>query len=662
MKSIKTKLVVYFSVLVLLSSITVGVISVGRASDTLIHEAELGLETIVFESARVAESRIETQKQNLIVIAGMQDIQSMDWILQRPALQRQLQRTNFLELGIVDTNGTARYSDGSTSQLGEREYVKRALKGETNVSDIMVSKVTNEIVMMFATPIESGGRVVGALIGRRDEKELSNITDDVKFGEKSYAYIINSKGIVVAHPNRDRVANQYNPIEEAKNDKNQQSVATLFERMLAEKTGVSDYFFEGNDLYAGYTPIEGSDWILVITANEEEVLDAIPTMRNGIIIAVSIILLISVCATYFIGNVIAKPIIMAVQHSEKIVSLDLTQDIPEVFLKKKDEIGSLAIGLQKLTDSLRQIVKEIDQSSEQVAATSEELTATTQQSAIASEEVAKTAEEIAIGASDQARNTEEGSSKAILLGDIIEEDQNHMKNLTSASNKVTEVVNEGLKEIDNLSKITEESNNASKAIYEVILKTNESSGKIGQASNVIASIAEQTNLLALNAAIEAARAGDAGRGFAVVAEEIRKLAEQSSSSTMDIDQMVNDLQRNSQDAVITMEKLASITDEQTKSVIDNKDKYILISEAMKESENEVEVLNSSGKEMEKMKNEILDTLQNLSAIAEENSAATEEVTAAMEEQSSSIEEIASASEELANLAQNLQTVINRFKV
>ncbi|MBE6069396.1 MAG: methyl-accepting chemotaxis protein [Clostridium lundense] len=661
MKSIKTRLIVYFSILILLSSTALSIISLQKASNSLRKEAEKSLSSLAIQGSKVIASRIETQKLTLEMIALEADIQGMDWKIQKPVLQRQIKRTNFIDIAVVHLDGTAYYSDGTISKLGDRDYIKKALSGETNISDLLVSGVTNEPVLMYATPIKNGGKVVGALVGRRDGISLSNSSDDIGYGNEGYSYIININGTVIGHPDREKVLNQYNPIEEAKNDESQKSVAALLEKALTEKTGISDYSFEGKDLYAGYAPIEGTDWMLIITANQNEVLSAIPALQATNIIVTIVILLISIAITYLISNSMVKPIIATIQHSEKIANLDVTEDIPEIFLKKKDEIGALAKALQDIINSLREIISEISNSAEQVSAASEELTATSQQSASAAEEVSRTVEEIAMGASDQARSTENGSSEAALLGEIIEKDQEHVKALNNASNKVIEVVNDGLKEIDNLSKITEESNDATQEIYEVILKTNDSSNKIGQASSVIASIAEQTNLLALNAAIESARAGEAGRGFSVVAEEIRKLAEQSSTSTKDIDGMVNELQSNAKNAVKTMERLSNISKEQVNSVVNSKDKYMLIDEAMKETEKAVKQLNVSGEEMERTKCEILDVLQKLSGIAEENAAATEEATASMEEQSASIEEIAGSSESLSNLAQNLQAIIMKFK-
>ncbi len=360
------------------------------------------------------------------------------------------------------------------------------------------------------------------------------------------------------------------------------------------------------------------------------------------------------------GYSITKPIIDTVHHSEKIANLDISVDVAQKYRNKKDEIGTLSRALQSITDSIRGVVSDINYSAEQLAAASEELTATSQQSASASEEVSITVEEIAKGASDQASYTEDGSLKANLLGEVIEKDQDYLKGLNTATDKVAEVLSKGLEEIEFLSQKTEENNRASKEIHEVILKTDESSIRIGQASNVIASIAQQTNLLALNAAIEAARAGESGKGFSVVAGEIKRLAEKSAASTKDIDEMVQDLQKNSQEAVKTIQEMSKVINEQTESVNNNKNSYLAIEEAIKGAVIGVKQLNVSGNEMEKMKTEILDSLQNLSAIAEENAASTQQVTASIEEQTASVEDIAKSSEALANLAQDLQTIIRKF--
>lgn len=661
MKSIRTKLVLYFVILILLAATLIGIIAIDYSRNTITQEAEETLLYLASDGANFVESKIETETLTLEMVALRAVIEGMDWGEQRPVLERVTEQTNFSIIGVTKLDGNTYFPNGTSMQLGDTDYLKRALNGETAISNLLVDPETKELNIMFATPIRNNGRIVGALVARRDGEFLSEITDSIKFGETGYSYMIDSDGTDIAHPNREFVLSRYNSIEDAKNNKLAQPLADSMKVALNEKTGVNAYSYNGQDLYIAYSPVEETDWILIATADADEVLGAIRPMRNKVVAYITFIVLASFVITFFIGNSITKPIILATAHLEEMANLDMTREVPEEFLKKKDEMGILAKSIESITLNLRNIIREIDQSANHVAATSEELTATSQETATASEEVAKVADEIATGAADQAANTEEGSSKAILLGDTIEKDQEFMSEVYAALNRVNNVVNDGLKEMDNLSRITDENNLTTKEIYEVILKTNESSGEIGQASNVISSIAEQTNLLALNAAIEAARAGEAGRGFAVVADEIRKLAEQSSASTMDIDKIVSDLQKNAQEAVYTMEKVSEAVNEQTESVNSNKDKYMLIGEEMKQSEKAVKQLSESGQEMNSMKDDILHTLENLSAIAEENSASTQEVTASMEEQAASIEEIASASEGLASLAENLQSIIRRIK-
>lgn len=662
-KSIKMKLIVGFSMLILLSNMGIGFISLFQSSKAITNVAEKGLLKIAEDAAKIAEREMDIQKKTIEMLSEREDIQDMDWEIQKIVLLQQLGRTDFLDLAVVTPDGTARYSNGTTSELGDREYIKKAFEGNVWVSDLIVSRVTNNVVIMYAAPIRKDGKVVGALIGRRDGSTLSDISDRTGYGDNGYGYIVNNtSGTVVAHPDRERVLNGFNPIEESATNESLTSIATLFKKILEEGTGTSDYYSEGEKLYAGFAPIENSDWIFVITAAEDDVLSEIPRVQNMVVIYIVVFLLLGTAATYFLGHSITKPIINAALFSNQLADLDITIDVSKADMENDDETGDLSRAFQKLVSQLREIIQEINSASQHLAASSEELTATSHESALAAEEVTKTVEEIAHGASEQALNTEDGSLKAISLGKAIEQNIEYLKGLNTASAKVVSIIDEGIIDSDNLSEITEESSIAIKEIQEVILKTNESSNRISEASKVIASIAEQTNLLALNAAIEAVRAGEAGRGFSVVAEEIRKLAEQSALSTSDIDEIVNELQDNAQASVKTMERVTTIAHDQSTSVLNNKEKYISISEAIQYSTNITNKLNISQEEMDKLKDEIIYTLQNLTAIAEENSASTQEASASMEQQSASIEEIAGASDGLAILAQELQAIINRFKI
>lgn len=661
MSSIKTKLIISFIGVSLLVSLVLGCISLSSSIQVIRKQAEASLFELVSEEAKLVISRMEIQKRTLEMLTMNDRIQSMDWSVQQNLIKTQLDKMEFLDIAIVQTDGTATYSDGSKSDLSDREYIKKALNGEANISDVLISKVTNEPVIMIAVPIYKNNKVIGALVGRKDGNALSEVVKSTGYGKEGYGYIVNNKGTIIAHPDKEKVLNQFNPIEEAKKDKSLLSASTLFQKILKEQSGISTYNYNGESLYASYEAIEGTGWYFVITASKDEVLASVPSLEQKIIFSAVLTLALSIVIAYLIGTTIAKPIIKIVQHSTKIANLDISIDLEQKFIDRKDEIGALAIALQSITDSIREIVGDINNSSDLLAAASEELTATSQQAASTSEEISYTITELSKGASEQAENTEEGSSKADLLGEVIEKDQKNLSDLNKATERVEEVLEQGLIEIEHLSEKTEENNKASKEIHEVILKTNESSTKIGEASSVISSIAEQTNLLSLNAAIEAARAGEAGKGFAIVAEEIRKLAEQSEASTKNIDQMVQELQENSQEAVETIIKMSKVIKEQTDRVINSKNNFLLIREAILESSKIVKQLNCSGQEMSTMKNEIQDTLQNLSAIAEEYSAATQQVTTTMEEQTESAGNIAKSSEDLAQLAQNLQELINKFQ-
>ncbi|HHV38923.1 MAG TPA: methyl-accepting chemotaxis protein, partial [Tepidimicrobium sp.] len=379
--SVKTKLIAYFSILILASTAAIGFMLMRKGGAILVEEAERSITLLTKESAKLTASRMETQLRTLEMIAQREDIQNMDWVEQQPVLKGHVQKTDFIDIGVVQLDGIANYSNGDTAELGDREYIQSALNGKANVSDLLSSRVTGGIVVMYAVPIEKDGKVVGALVGRRDGNSLGDVVRDISYGEEGDTYIVDGKGTIIAHSDASMVVGQFNPIERVEDDDSYRSIADLFEKILSEREGVGTYSFRDDDLYAAYTPIDGTDWSFVVTANQNEVLAGIYTLQKVVMAFAGSILLISIIVTYIMGNSIANPIVKIAEHSGEIANLDITQDVSQALLKRKDEIGTLGNALQNIINNLRDIINEVNQSSEQVVATSEELTATTQQSA-----------------------------------------------------------------------------------------------------------------------------------------------------------------------------------------------------------------------------------------------------------------------------------------
>ena len=662
MKSIKSKLLVFVLALLLISSAVLGAIAIMISTVSITKEAEDALMSMAEQGAHITEMRLSAQYQSLGVISGLPTIVGMNWSDQQATLSVQAKNTNFLDFAVADLSGRARFQSGMSLDVSQESYFLNAKMGQNAVSDVIVNTDLNTLTVYYAVPIYKGDSIVGVLIGERDGAGLSAITNSIGFREQGYAYAINDQGVVVSHRDIERVYSRFDPITLSETDASLETVAGIFRKILNDKVGVGTYRFNCNDLYADFHPIEGTNWYIVVTANKDEVLVALPSMVRSMLVLMLIVAIIGSVMTYFISAAIANPIVRLKNVALDISHLDLSVSVDSKLKGYKDEIGSLAASLQAIIDALRQTIHKVSETSHQLATSSEALTATAKLSAHAAEDVAKTISEIASSASEQSENTEKGAYKAIELGKAIQTEQENIVILAECSVNVSGAVEGGLEVVDVLASISDKSTQDVAKVQDDIMNTNDSAQRISEASRFIAGIADQTNLLALNAAIEAARAGEAGRGFAVVADEIRKLAEQSTQSTKMIDDIVIELQRNSSHSVEAILNLSSVFEALRQGVVQSKSRYVEIADAMKRTGQAVDILMQSSGAMDKMKEDIVDTLQGLSAIAQENSASTEEVSAAMEEQTASVEEVSAASVSLAELAEELQSLIVRFKL
>lgn len=383
------------------------------------------------------------------------------------------------------------------------------------------------------------------------------------------------------------------------------------------------------------------------------------TKKISIIVFV-LSLIIGAGTVYYMQKVIAKPIIKMEAIAKKIADGDLS--VEEIKINNSDEIGALANSFNMMTEGLRSLIKNIIRESEILASSSEELTATSQQSATTSEEVANAVTEIAKGANDQAHDTEKAALKVVEIGNLLNENKEYIQEVLDSAFEIEKRKEEGFHILKELVEKTNENNDSSQKVYEIIMNNDENAKQIENASEMIQSIADQTNLLALNAAIEAARAGEAGRGFAVVAEEIRKLAEQSNTFTKEIKEIINELKRNSKNAVDTINQTKVIVASQGESVKLTEEKFNLIAAAIEKTNIAIDKLSDSSVLLNSNKDLVLERMENLSAIAEGNAASTQEVTASIEEQTASAEEIASSSENLSQVAIEMMELVQKFKL
>lgn len=663
--NLSRRIALMVALLTLVVSVGLGLTALKMSTNAIVDQAEEGLLLLAKEGVQHIEAVIDKDLGALQELANRARTQTMDLEIQRKSLTLDIARLGYLDMAVVTPDGIAHYIlNNETADLGDREYIKKAFEGKASISEVLISKATNQPVVMYAVPIKVDEKVVGVLIGRKDGGALKQITDKMGFGDKGYAYIMGTDGTLYAHPEKENVLRQKNVLKDIESDGEFKNWGLAIDKLGVDNEGVIKYELAGAKRYFGVAPMPSTGWVVGVGAFESDILGGLSGLRTAILIGSLAFICFGLIVSMMLGKSISTPIVDLSNIIERFSNFDISVDENSramKYLKRKDEIGDISNSLLAMNKNLLALVKNISNSSQQVASSSQELTATSQESSTAAEEVARAIEDMAAGANDQARDTEQGALHIEELGQKIEQNQKDLEELIVAVKGIDKLKDEGFGIIKELVQKTKASNDAAKEIYEIILTTNESAEKIENASQMIKNIADQTNLLALNAAIEAARAGEAGRGFSVVADEIRDLAEQSDGFTEEIVEIIKELTAKTGASVNTMQEVGTIIQSQNESVEMTNIKFEGIANSIERAEELINHLNESGLQMETQKDEIISIIQNLSAISEENAAGTEEASASVEEQTAAMEEIAGASESLAHLAADMQANVTKFR-
>ncbi|NMB00710.1 MAG: methyl-accepting chemotaxis protein [Firmicutes bacterium] len=614
MKSIASKISIYAGVLVFVICAGLGLFAYSRGTSAVLEEVERALMLQADEASEFVGTAIAGQLATLEAIAARPEIKSMNWAEQEAVLRMEKERIGeYLALGVVERSGFVRLTDGSTADVKDRPYFLQAMEGKTAVSDLLVSRADNTLVLVYAVPIIDNGQVVGVLMSTQNGAALSNITDRLGFGENGWAFIFHRDGTLYAHNNREYILEQRNLFQ----DQGELASAGKAIRELGTDAGVVRYNYNGEMRINGLAPIPSTNWVIAVGALESEVLSNINELALFLILISLLFITLGGIAAILIGRQIARPVRQIQVVIEALASGDLTQTVS---VKGKDEVGRVGNALNTTITSLRRdigvisdVTNELAGTTEEMAATSEEISASIEEVASTTNEFASTLELINKNSQDMSETVQGISRRAVQGESAIENITNQMQELRGNTERLA-------REISDLGNL---------------------SGKIGHIVHVIGDIAEQTNLLALNAAIEAARAGEHGRGFAVVADEVRKLAEQSSGATTEITGLINQIQAGIASAVDGMQAGATQT-----------------AEAMSNVHESGAILSGILEEVDG----IVGAVQGISTALEQTSAGGQEIASATEEQAASIAEIASSSESITMLGANLRRLVQQFKL
>lgn len=387
---------------------------------------------------------------------------------------------------------------------------------------------------------------------------------------------------------------------------------------------------------------------------------------NGIILMVLLSVIFVMVACIVIAVIMSVSITRSLQKGiskvQKVADGELGSPIEEKLLKRHDEVGDLAKAIDTLQKALQNIVSKIAQSTDNIKMAANELGVTAKDTNYTMKQVEDAVSSISENITEQAKSTKTTTDNIVLMGDQIGRTSEEVGLLNQNADVMRKSSEQASYTIQQLRQINDKVKESINTITRQTNLTNESAQKIQAAIGIISSIAEETNLLSLNASIEAARAGESGRGFAVVASQIQKLAEQSNSSSCEIEEITNTLISNSDEAVEIMRQVHEIIDSQSQNMTDTENIVSEVMDGINTSLEKIEKIEYATEQLESSRNRIVETVEGLSDIAEQNAASTEETFAQTSQVSNTFEQIEAKADQLKQIADELSDIMQHFQL
>lgn len=639
---LKGKIVLFTVLICVVSILSVFIINYEVSIKKLEEETNKEVQLEAVNIAKDIDKWMSVQKNTLCDVAedivfndNLEDDYLHDYLVK--ANERYPERDHFMIFSdgrYVDVIGWEPDMD-----LTVQDWYKEAIKSdEVYVSEPFFNEALSKMTITMSKSFKTQDGEEGVVACDIVLDHLVDLVSSAKIGKGSYAFLVDKEGNIVTHKN-----DQFKPSAEKITNINDMLGGKLGKIVDKGKMDIRDrkikdydkayrFFFFGDVLESG--------WKVGVGVSEDYAVGAIDNAIHYTILATIIVLVVAIILSIYISNSITKPIVHSVGIAENIANLNLLDEIDKKELEREDEVGQVYNSYQNIIEKLKIFMKEMENSirtnrqvyeetierlnfltsqAEDTSATTEELSAGMEETASSTISLDESASEIDKAISDFAEKVEEGattsseiSTKADRLSSQFNQAKDNTMEIYTTTRKEIEQAIESSKEVD----------------------------KINVLSSAILEITEQTSLLSLNAAIEAARAGESGRGFAVVAEEIRKLAENSNETVVEIQNVTEGITK----------AVAQLVNNTTSLI------NFLETDIIKDYEMMVETVDQYKDDGSSLNNIISD----LSATSEELSATINQMSESMKDIATTVEESTTATNNIAEKNMNIVEAINNI--
>ncbi|MCC9623390.1 methyl-accepting chemotaxis protein [Thalassospira sp. MA62] len=368
---------------------------------------------------------------------------------------------------------------------------------------------------------------------------------------------------------------------------------------------------------------------------------------------------IGVLSLLALQRLFLKPINRLGRQARIMAEGDLTGEDIEV--ASNDELGDLVTAFNEMKHNLVGLIRRVGEASDKVTAYSEELYASTDHVATTTQGVSRLFEEMNVAAQGSSKRAEEGTIGVNQAVDGLNQIAAASQGVNEQTIHTLEAANGGLETVQLAEKRMQEIRRANELTQQMVNRLSNQSLEIEKITRSITSITEQTNLLALNAAIEAARAGEHGKGFAVVAAEVRKLAEESKQSAIQIQTVVRDIQRDTEQVESAFEESSVHVENGVSQMGEVAEAFREIVSVIEETSRQMSEIAAATEEVSANTTEVAVSVEDMSTNAVSTQRSVEEAGANVEEQLAAIQEINGIAETMSHMSSELKDVVHVFK-